>query len=379
MSKEGCGTNPFIVISGPGCDCAATSAPVLPRMDQDVVIGSVPTSRGLVSRVATTLRRRDHWGTIKARFGVGRMDYAVDPGLYAIGQPDESSPVFVSANYKMSVDALRSSLAGRSGWILVLDTDGINVWCAAGKGTFGTDELARRIELTGLKDVVSHRRLILPQLGAPGVSAHEVRKQSGFAVHYGPVNAQDLPAYLDAGLRATPEMRRKSFTLKERAVLIPVELVEALKPTLWIAPALFLLGGLGGRGGFWSGALTDGLFAVLAFLGALVAGAVLNPVLLPWLPGRAFSTKGFVIGALAAIGILSLRGVDWHTLRGVLEAASWLLIIPAVAAYLAMNYTGCATYTSLSGVRSEMRWALPLEIGLAGCGLLTWVATLMIL
>lgn len=379
MSKEGCRTNPFTMISGSGGGCAAATAPESPRLDQDVVIGSVPTSRGFVPRVATVLRRRDHWGTIKARFGVGRMDYAVDPGLYAIGQPDERSPVFVSANYKMSFDALRSSLPGRSGWILVLDTDGINVWCAAGKGTFGTDELARRIELTGLKDVISHRRLILPQLAAPGVSAHEVRKQSGFAVHYGPVNAQDLPAYLDAGLRATPDMRRKSFTLKERAVLIPVELVEALKPTLWIAPALFLLGGLGGRGGFWSGALTDGLFAVLAFLGALVAGAVLNPVLLPWLPGRAFSTKGFVIGALAAIGILSLRGVDWQTLRGVLEAASWMLIIPAVAAYLAMNYTGCATYTSLSGVRSEMRWALPLEIGLAGCGLLTWVATLMIL
>lgn len=379
MGKEGCQKNPFTTICGPVCGCDGISAPDSPRMDQDVVIGSVPTPRGIAPRVASALRPRDHWGTIKARFGVGRMDYAVDPGLYAIGHPDEDSPVFVSANYKMSFDVLRNSLPGRSGWILVLDTDGINVWCAAGKGTFGTEELVRRIELTGLKDVVNHRRLVVPQLAAPGVSAHQVRQRSGFTVQYGPVNAQDLPAYLDAGLRATPEMRRKSFTLKERAALIPVELVEALKPTLWIAPALFLLGGLGGRGGFWSGALTDGLFAVLAFLGALVAGAVLNPVLLPCLPGRAFSTKGFVIGTLTAIGILSLRGVDWHTLRGVLEAVSWLLIIPAVAAYLAMNYTGCATYTSLSGVMREMRWALPLEISLAGCGMLTWVATLVFL
>jgi acetyl-CoA decarbonylase/synthase complex subunit gamma len=57
------------------------------------------------------------------------------------------------------------------------------------------------------------------------------------------------------------------------------------------------------------------------------------------------------------------------------EVVSWLLIIPAVAAYLAMNFTGCSTYTSLSGVKREMRWALPLEIGLAGCGMLAWITS----
>jgi acetyl-CoA decarbonylase/synthase complex subunit gamma len=344
-------------------------------MEQGFVVGSVPIPRGAAPRVASTLYRRDYWGTVKARFGVGRMDYAVDPGLYAIGNPDGDSPVFVSANYKMSFDELRNSLPGRDGWVLVLDTDGINVWCAAGKGTFGTDELVRRIEATGLKEVVRHRKLILPQLAGPGVSAHEVKQQSGFSVLYGPVRAQDLPAYLDSGLKVTPEMRRKSFTLKERIVLIPVELVEALKPTLLIVPVLFLLGGLGGDGGFWSNVTRDGLFAVLAFLSALVAGAVLNPILLPYLPGRAFSTKGFFIGTLTALCILYLRGPDWQTARSMFEVVSWLLIIPAVAAYLAMNFTGCSTYTSLSGVKREMRWALPLEIGLAGCGMLAWITS----
>jgi acetyl-CoA decarbonylase/synthase complex subunit gamma len=348
-------------------------------MDQTFIAGSVLTPAGMAPRVASTLQWRDRWGTVRARFGVGRMEYAVDPGLYAIGNPDGNSPVFVSANYKMSFDALRGSLPGRDGWILVLDTDGINVWCAAGKGTFGTEELIRRIELTGLKDVVSHRRLILPQLAGPGVSAHRIRQRSGFSVHYGPVKAEDLPAYLDAGLQATPAMRRKSFTLKERSVLIPVELVEALKPTLWIAPALFLLGGLGGKEGFWPGALHDGLFSVFAFLSALVAGAVLNPILLPYLPGKAFSTKGFFIGTVMTLCVLALRGFDWHTARGAMEAISWLLIIPSVAAYLAMNFTGCSTYTSLSGVRREMRWALPLEMGLAGCGMLAWITTLVFL
>ena len=132
-----------------------------------------------------------------ARLGVRRGDHRVRPGsLRAWAARARSSPVFVTANYTLSFDALRSSLPGIDGYILVLDTHGINVWCAAGKGTFGTDELVRRIEATGLSDVVSHRRLILPQLGAPGVQAHEVRRRTGFRVEYGPVRAADLPAYL---------------------------------------------------------------------------------------------------------------------------------------------------------------------------------------
>jgi hypothetical protein len=375
MSNKGCLKNSFTMINGPACGSPGTFGSGEPRMSQAFVVGSAATNLGVTPRTASILTWQDHWGTIKARFGVGRMDYAVDPGLYALGNPDSDAPVFVSANYKMSFDVLRSSLAGRNGWILVLDTDGINVWCAAGKGTFGTDEIVRRIEATGLKEVVSHRRLIVPQLAGPGVSAHQVKKRSGFTVHYGPIMAQDLPAYLESGLKAKPEMRRKNFPLKERVVLIPVELVEALKPTLLILPVLFLLGGLGGHAGFWTNALNEGLFAVLAFLTALFAGAVLNPVLLPYLPGKAFSTKGFFIGTLMAFVVLSLRGFDWQAGRDAMEAVSWLLIIPAVAAYLAMNFTGCSTFTSLSGVRKEMRWALPLQIGIASCGILAWVSS----
>jgi len=178
------------------------------------------------------------------------MDYSIDPGLYALGKPDRESPVLVSANYKMSFDALRSALPGRDLWIMALDTKGINVWCAAGKGTFGTEELAGRIESSGLKEVVSHRSLILPQLGAPGVAAHTVKKLSGFGVRYGPIMAADLPAYIDAGFKAASKMRLKTVPLRERAVLIPVELVETIKPTLIIAPVLFLLGGIGGPAGF---------------------------------------------------------------------------------------------------------------------------------
>ena len=65
----------------------------------------------------------------------------------------------VTANYKLSFDALRSQLADLDAWILVLETNGINVWCAAGKGTFGTDELVHRIRECQLEKVVKTRNL----------------------------------------------------------------------------------------------------------------------------------------------------------------------------------------------------------------------------
>ena len=185
------------------------------------------TIRRTTERV-TFRNHLDHW---LARFGVRRSRHRVEPGLYALGNPTGSTPVFLSANYTLSFDALRSALRGIDAYILVLDTRGVNVWCAAGKGTFGTEEIVSKIGETGLADIVSHRTLIVPQLGAPGVAAHEVKERTGFKVEYGPVRAEDLPEYLKTR-KATPEMRKVEFKAGARAVLIPVEAVHMLLPVV---------------------------------------------------------------------------------------------------------------------------------------------------
>jgi hypothetical protein len=347
----------------------------LPNMNQPFIIGSVQTPVGDMPKISSDLGWPDYWGSVKARWGVGRMHYTVDTGLYALGEPNERSPVLVTANYKMSFDRLREALSNRPAWILVLDTKGINVWCAAGKGTFGTDELARRVEFSQLNRVVSHRELILPQLAGPGVAAQKVKKFIGFKVIFGPIQATDLPAFLDAGMKATPNMRRKTFTMPERVVLIPVELVSALKWSLLILPAFFLLGGLGAPSGFWNGVLNEGLFAIVNLLGALLAGAVLTPILLPWLPGRAFSQKGLIMGLIITL-FITLFGAFYLNIRqDYMNILAWFFLTPALSAYLAMNFTGASTYTSLSGVKKEMRWAVPLEIVGGVAGLTLWVGS----
>ena len=325
-------------------------------------------------RISPFLSRADRWGSYKARWGIDRMNYRVDPGLYAVGNPDDKAPVLVTANYKMTFDRLREALPGRNAWILVLDTRGINVWCAAGKGTFGTDELVSRIESSGLSRIVSHRELTLPQLAGPGVAAHLIKKASGFKVIYGPIRATDLPAFLDAGCKAAPDMRLKTFKAWERSVLIPVELVGALKIALVVMPPVFVIDAFWRAGGSLFVGLSHGLWSVLAILTAIVAGAVLAPLLLPWLPGRAFSFKGLVIGAAAALVFAILRQIaaGWPDR---LQVAAWFLLIPAFSAYLAMNFTGSSTYTSLSGVRREMRRAVPLQIGAGILGLGLWLGS----
>lgn len=294
------------------------------------------------------------------------MTYLVPPGLYAVGAPTADDPVVVTASYKMSYDIVRRALTGRNVWLLVLETFGINVWCAAGKGTFGTAELVRRIEATGLARVVRHRRLLLPILGAPGVAAHEVKRRTGFAVRYATIRAADLPAYLDNGMVTTPAMRELTFTFRERLVLVPVELTGALKPLLIIGALLFLLVAM--LNGFSPAA---GLMAIFAWLGAALTGIVIGPLLLPWLPGRSFAVKGALAGvAWGAAWYLLAGGRGW----GVAATVAAFLGLPAVSAFFTLNFTGSTPFTSRSGVKKEMRLALPVMGLLIVCSGLVWLA-----
>jgi uncharacterized membrane protein len=318
-----------------------------------------------VQLTTSTITLANRWDHLLARWGVKRSEHQVEPGLYALGNPTSDSPVFVTANYTLSFDALRSALAGIDGYIMVLDTEGINVWCAAGKGTFGTDEVVHRVEATVLHDVVSHRVLILPQLGAPGVAAHEVKKRSGFKVEYGPVRAADLPEYLQTR-RATAEMRRVRFGLRDRLVLVPVELVHTLLPMLVAAVVVFLV---------------SGLWASLAVVAAVLAGVVLFPILLPWLPTRDFSSKGFILGGVVALPFALatfLRNPDaawWLRVGG---ALTFLLPLPPVTAYLALNFTGSTTFTSRSGVRREIFTYVPIMAWMLGIGIVLTIVLSLI-
>jgi CO dehydrogenase/acetyl-CoA synthase delta subunit len=316
--------------------------------------------------VSSEWTARETLGAWKVRWGIGRMSYHVPAGLYAVGSPDPDSPVVATANYKLSYDIVRRALAGRSAWILVLETHGVNVWCAAGKGSFGTGEVIRRVESVGLANVVRHRTLLLPILGAPGVAAHHVRRRTGFSVRYAAIRANDLPEFFDNGMRTTPAMRELSFTAYERIVLTPMEIVAGLKVSFPVLAILFLAGAV--SGGTFSPAA--GLVPAAGYLGAFLAGAVATPLLLPWIPTRSFALKGFLPGILWTFLFLWMFGRGW----GVSTDVAAFLLMPAVSAFAALNFTGATPFTSRSGVQREMRYAVP-AIGLSClAGIVLWAA-----
>ena len=319
------------------------------------------TDVGAISIVSTDLAMSDYWEHVKCRTSAFRNDYTVHPGLYAVGAPDKNSDVLVSANYKLSFDALRKALKGLNAWILVLDTEGINVWCAAGKGTFGTDELVRLISVTKLAEIVDHRKIIVPQLGAPGISAHEVKKATGFKVCYGPVRAEDIGAYIAAGHEATREMRTVTFPFSDRLILTPMEINPTMKKHYPMYALIMLaIFGLQPEGIFFRDALSGGLPFLLLGLLTVFAGALLTPALLPFIPFRSFAVKGWIMGMLAVFLSAKFIAIPGH-LNAILLIFTYLFF-PLASSYIALQFTGATTFTGMSGVKKELKIFIPLYI-----------------
>ena len=293
------------------------------------------------------------------RIGFSRNNYMIKPGLYAVGNPNEKSQVLVSANYKFSFDVLRRELKGIDAWILVIDTKGINVWCSAGAGSFGTENLVMSIHETNLHEIISHRQIILPQLSATGVAAHLVLRDSDFRVIYGPVRAIDIPQFINNGFKADKEMRLVRFDLKDRLAVSWLEFVSASKKVISISLiTVFMFSIKKNSIDLYSGIIASSIFIISLWISVL-SGTFLTAILLPYIPVRAFAVKGVIIGlASSFITIIILKPAS------MLSIISIVLFITGLTSYLALNYTGCSTFTSLSGVQKETKIYVPVIMGL---------------
>lgn len=356
----------------PGPECSKFARPGYDILG--FVEDFIDSAAGPVPKIRTEPSVSDHAMSVMARFGIGRDSYSVAPGIYCTGTPSADSPVLVTANYKLTFDALRKELLSVSAWILVLDTRGINVWCAAGKSLFSTEEVIKRVGISSLEKIVNHRELILPQLSATGVSAIDVKKGSGFKVIWGPIRAKEIKRFLDSGMKADEPMRRVTFTLMERLELIPVEISFLLKPTLWILLGFFILSGIGADIFSFKDAWGRGLMAAFAYAAGICAGTVFVPAVLPWIPGKAFSIKGAVTGIIAAFFVV----MTFIDAANTWELTSLSLCTVAVSSYLGMNFTGSTPYTSPSGVEKEMRKAIPIQALAGFISILLWIGAAFI-
>jgi len=266
--------------------------------------------------------------------------HATGPGLYKVGSPDENSPVVVTANFSLTVDRVRRALSGEDLWLLVANSDGVNVWCAAAGGGFNHNRVIDAVKVSGLADKVKHRELILPALSAMGMDRKAIKEDTGFASRFGPVLAADIPAFLAAGKKKTEDMRRFRFDIKHRADMFlsmnfPIYLVMAMVLAIFWREYL-----LGATALFWS------------------AVAILY-LLVHKIPGKTGWGQAIIA---ATVFVAAWAGIDWIRLGLPLAHWGWFIAAYFVFVSVGFDLAGIAT-----GRKSDPEQLL-LKLGIKSLG-----------
>ena len=245
---------------------------------------------------------------------------ATRTGLLPIGTPDRNSPVIVTANFWLTVRRVRKALRGENLWLLIVNTKGINVWCAASGGLFTHNRVIDAVKISLLAGKVDHRQLILPALSAPGVDAGAIRATTGFVARFGPVYAEDIPGYLQSGMK-TEAMRHFRFDLRHRAdMYLSMNLLVYLPVGITLAAAwpehLLLFTMI-----FWS---------AVAFL----------YVCIDLIPGKTGWAQALVSAGLWVVG---WAGFDWAVYGSPIEHWPWFIALFGIFLLAGIDLAGTAS------------------------------------
>ncbi|MBD3196577.1 MAG: methyltransferase domain-containing protein [Candidatus Lokiarchaeota archaeon] len=185
----------------------------------------------------------------------GQMDKVpIEPGIYISGNPDKSSPIIVTANYEYTYIRVMRDLKDVDAWVLCLDSNGINVWCAARGNEFGNEQLFEIVKATNIISLSDSKILILPQLSAGGVETRILPNPSEdfpYQVKFGPVWAEDLPEYLKNKPTPKPErMRIAQFNFRHRIKAV-ITHTSFLLRKIFLLPAILIISFLVGLNFFF--------------------------------------------------------------------------------------------------------------------------------
>jgi hypothetical protein len=295
--------------------------------------------------------------------------FAIEPGLYYTGGGyDREAPLLATCNYHMTVFLLWRTLRKKTVRLLVIDTEGINVWCSSGKGRFSASEILRQLDRYD-RDLLTDRdtiTLVLPKLSLSGVSLEEL-KEMGVTPRIGPVYRHDIPAYLDEAPLRDRGSDSYRFTLRDRLFTLVPSLAQFLKYGVIAAVALLA----------WDYFFYTGIYWQVIPIVAVVV--TLYVVLFPLLPTRTFAVKGLAL-ALAIIAAYT----GWLLLveGGINDAAAYsfyALFTAGTCLFFALSYTGNSGVSNYSLVKKEIIRYLPVTalIYLAALAVITLTGVLL--
>ncbi len=313
--------------------------------------GELPA--GVVGRLAHRVRLRtlllDLWLLF---FRIIPPYPKVRPGLYAVGNPDQRSPVLVTGNFDLTVRRLVQAIDGKlNAWILVADSSGINVWCAAGGGYFTAEKVIAALKSSNLQAVVDHHALILPQLCANGVDGWRIRHETGWGVHWGPARAADIPDYLAGRRKKTDPMRWVRFPLKDRLEMVTVTM--GFYGLLILLPVFI----------FWRQLFWPITFSMLGL-------SYFYAVVHPWLPGRDGLYKSIPLTVLALAGLFAYT-TFWHPMP-MEQFFHWMVGLTGLSVFSAAELQGMSPL--MRGEQANWSWEALIGLGL---GAIYWLVPLV--
>ena len=264
----------------------------------------------------------------------------VRPGVYSVGIPRKDSPVLVTGNFALTVQRLVRAIDGQlDAWILVVDSAGINVWCAAGGRFLTAEKVISAIQSSQLEYFVNHHALILPQLCANGVDGWKIRKETGWGVHWGPVRAVEIPAYFRHARKKSDEMRWVDFPLRDRLEMVSVTLgfygLLILIP-VWI---------------FWRN-----FFGPLAI--SLIGLSFFYAVFQPWLPGKDGLYKSIPLAFITLVGLFTYSWF-WGSLTNI-QIFNWSIGLIGLSVFTAAEMQGMSP--RMRGEQANWGWELLIAV-----------------
>ena len=305
---------------------------------------------------------RDYIKVFICWFDAFKKTYAIEPGLYYTGERyDRQTPLLVTANYFLSVFLVVRRIRNFNARLLVIDTDGINVWCSAGKEKFSNEEITKQLDRYDRSLLTDDKRvtLILPKLSLAGVRLRELRK-SHIRPVIGPVYAKDLPGYLSQPPYKDCDEDRVVFGLQSRLFTWLPGLVQVVSYSFGIVFVFWIVEQI------WKLPVPLGIIAITAIL----AGAY--PILFPWIPGRRFAVKGLWLAAFTSLVICVLTATGKLVFADLPMA---LLFTFGTAIFYGLSYTGNSAVSNYSRVRKEIARFLPIYAFLYAGSLAAFIVT----
>ncbi len=123
----------------------------------------------------------------------------MEPKVYAIGEPDRNSMVFVTTNFSLTYFIVSGEIenSGISAWLVVPECEGFSVLTAWSAGKFSGSHIAKFIKEVDLESMVDTRTISIPGYVAQ-ISGELEEALPGWKVSVAPQEAADLESYIKA-------------------------------------------------------------------------------------------------------------------------------------------------------------------------------------